>query len=128
MNLVILHGRLTKEVEIKCAQSGSAFANFSIAVKREFAKEGQQDTDFFNCVAFGKTAETIQKFFNKGDGIIVKGKVNQDIYEKDGEKRTATKIVVESFDFAEKVGASSQANNNNENPSTQMNDDDELPF
>lgn len=127
MNLVILHGRLSRESETKYSQTGTAFSNFSIAVKREFSKEGKQNVDFFNCVAFGKTADFIAKYFKKGDGIIVKGKVQIDTYEKDGEKRAATSILVDQVDFAEKSNVSSDAPSST--PSNfNVSDDEELPF
>ena len=96
MNLVVLHGRLAKDVESRYSQSATpvAIGNFSIAVKKDFAKQGEQDTDFFNCVAFGKTAENIQKYFKKGDGIIVKGRLQNDIWQQEGKNRVSTKIVV----------------------------------
>lgn len=127
MNLVVLHGRLAKDVESRYSQSATpvAIGNFSIAVKKDFAKQGEQDTDFFNCVAFGKTAENIEKFFKKGDGIIVKGRLQNDIWQQEGKNRVSTKIVVEGFDFAEKVGSSSNQPQSN---ISNIQDDDDLPF
>ena len=127
MNLVIMHGRLSKDVEVKKSQSGTAVANFSIAVKRDFANQSETDVDFFSCVAFGKTAENISKFFVKGDGIIINGKLQNDSYEKDGQKRTITKIIVNGFDFAEKA-KQGNANSNKQAGIDEMIDDDELPF
>ena len=127
MNLVVLHGRLEKDVESRYSQSATpvAIGNFSIAVKKDFAKQGEQETDFFNCVAFGKTAENIQKYFKKGDGIIVKGRLQNDIWQQEGKNRVSTKIVVEGFDFAEKVSSSS---NQTKSSISNMQDDEDLPF
>lgn len=127
MNLVVLHGRLAKDVESRYSQSATpvAIGNFSIAVKKDFAKQGEQETDFFNCVAFGKTAENIQKYFKKGDGIIVKGRLQNDIWQQEGKNRVSTKIVVDGFDFAEKVSSSS---NQTQSSISNMQDDEDLPF
>lgn len=147
MNLVILHGRLTKDVDIRYSQSSNpvAVSKFSIAVRREFARNGEQDTDFFNCVAFGKTAENIGKFFTKGSGIIVRGRIQIDTIEKDNKSKIYyTNIVVEGFDFAEKVESQSKeleynerhSNNNTSSnsawtpstPTSNFEEDDDLPF
>lgn len=144
MNLVILHGRLTRDPEVRYSQSNNptAVARFSIAVRRDFARQGEPDTDFFNCVAFGKTAETIEKFFAKGTGIIVKGRIQIDTIEKDDRSKIHyTNIVVEGFDFAEKAKeqeimeqparqAPSQGVNQwtPNTPTNNFKDDNDLPF
>lgn len=129
MNLVILHGRLTKEAELKTA-SNTQFCKFSIAVQRDFKREGQPEADFFNCTAFGKMSETISKYVHKGDGIVVRGRLQNDTWDKNGEKRILTNIIVDGFDFAEKNNASQTINSSNNN--AQLNeddcDDDLLPF
>lgn len=98
---VIALGRLTKDVEVRYSQGNEpmAIGSFSIAVDR---KDKDKKTDFFNCVAFGKTAENISKFFSKGKKILVSGALQNDKYtNKDGKEVTATKIVVREFDFVE---------------------------
>ena len=125
MNLVILHGRLAQEVELKTS-SNTQFCKFSIAVKREFKREGQPEADFFMCTAFGKISEAISKYVHKGDGIVVRGRLQNDIWDKNGDKRILTNIIVDGFDFAEKAGASSSNNSNTSN--TTPIEDDELPF
>lgn len=103
MNKVILMGRLTKDPEIRYAQgaNGTTIASFSIAVDRRFKRENEPDADFFNCTAFGKTAEFFEKYVKKGVKVVIEGRLQNDIYEKDGVKRTATKIMVEQAEFAE---------------------------
>ena len=67
MNKVILTGRFTRDPEIKYTNDGTSIARFSIAVNRRFVKEGSdQKADFLNCIAFGKSAEFIEKYFSKG--------------------------------------------------------------
>lgn len=133
MNKVIEYGRMTGDPDVRYStnEKPTAIANFSIAVNRKFKREGQPDADFFNCVCFGKTAEVIEKYFHKGSKILVSGSLQNDTYEKDGQKRTTTKIIVEEVDFVDSKSSSS------ETPKAQNNDgfmniptgiEDELPF
>ena len=71
MNKVILMGRLTKDPELRQSQNGISVARFTIAVNRRFAKDGQQQADFINCVAWRQTGEFIAKYFEKGSMIAV---------------------------------------------------------
>ena len=109
MNKVIMMGRLTKDPEIRYAQNGNAVAGFSIAVDRRFKRDGEPDADFFNCSAFGKTAEFVEKYLNKGTKVVIEGRLQNDSYtNKDGNKVTATKIMVDSMEFAESKQASAE--------------------
>lgn len=100
MNLVVLRGRLTNAVELRYTQSQKAVASFSLAVDRDFAQTGEnREADFFNCVAWGKTAEFIQKYFDKGDMALVSGRMQNRSYEKDGQKRTVTEVIVDRVNF-----------------------------
>jgi single-strand DNA-binding protein len=101
MNKVIMMGRLTKDPDVRYTQAGKAVAGFSIAVDRRFKSEGQPQADFFNCSAFGKTAEFIEKYLRKGIKIALAGEVQNDNYEKDGVKHYGTKIIVDQVEFAE---------------------------
>lgn len=104
MNKCILRGNLTRDVELRTTQSGKQIARFSIAVRRDVKNEdGNYESDFINCIAFGKIAETIDKYFHKGSGIIVLGHIQTGSYEKeDGTKVFTTDIVVESIEFDRK--------------------------
>ena len=110
MNKTFLMGRLTKDPEIRYSQGANptAIAGFSIAVDRKFKREGEPDADFFNCTAFGKTAEFFEKYVKKGVKVIVEGRLQNETYEKDGQKRTVTKIMVEQAEFAESKKASEE--------------------
>ena len=101
MNKVTQMGRITKDIEVRYSQAAEplAVAKFSIAVPRKFKRQNEPDCDFFNCVAFGKTAENINKFFAKGRMICVIGSLKNGEYEKDGRKVYTTDIVVEEFYF-----------------------------
>lgn len=101
---VIIGGRITRDVELKTLNDGTAVAGFSVAVNG-YKKE---DVSFFEMSAFGKTAENIAKFFKKGNNILVDGTLKQETWEKDGQKRSKTKIVVDRFDFVDKQESAQQ--------------------
>ena len=102
MNKVIEMGRLTRDPEVSSSASGTTFARFSIAVDRRFKREGEADADFFNCSAFGKTAEFIEKYIFKGTKVVICGRLENNNYtNKDGQKVYDVRIMVEEIDFAE---------------------------
>lgn len=107
MNSTQLLGRLTKDPELKYGASGTAFCKFTLAVNRAFKKD---ETDFINCTAFGKAAETIAEYVKKGDQFAVTGRIQVDVYEKDGEKRYSTGIMVDGFTFISKAKADGASN------------------
>lgn len=104
MNRVNLLGNITKDIELKETSSGVKYTRFSIAVRRTFKNEdGDYDTDFFNVIAWRKTAEIINEYFNKGSRIAISGKLQMSKYtDKDGNDRTSTEIVAEEIDFIDK--------------------------
>lgn len=109
LNKVIMMGRLTKDPEIRYGQGAgnTVIGAFSIAVDRRFKRDGEPDADFFNCTAFGKTAEFLEKYIHKGTKVVIEGRLQNDAYtNKDGQKVTATKILVDSMEFAESKQAS----------------------
>ncbi len=143
MNKVELVGRLTRDPEVRYTQgeNASAIARFSVAVNRRFKNnEGNYDADFINCVAFGKSAEFIEKYFKKGMAIGISGRIQTGNYtNKDGVKVYTTDVVVEEAEFVESKnnGGSSAPSNalaNNNAPAFDgfMNIldgiDEELPF
>ena len=100
MNKVILMGRLTKEPEIRQTQQGVSVCSFSIAVNRRFAKEGQQDADFINCIAWRNTAEFIAKYFRKGNMISVVGSIQTRTWENENRKKQyATEVIIDEAYF-----------------------------
>lgn len=100
MNVVILVGRLTRDPEIKSAGS-TTVANFNVAVNRNFKdKDGNYGADFVNCVAFGKTAEFLEKHFHKGNMIGVTGRINTGSFTNaDGKTIYTTDVAVEKVEF-----------------------------
>ena len=100
LNVVIIMGRLTAQPELRTTQSGISVTSFSVAVNRSYSKDGNNQTDFINCVAWRNNAEFITKYFGKGQMIAIRGSLQQSSYtDKDGNKRTTYDVVVESADF-----------------------------
>lgn len=113
INCVCLTGRLTKEPELKTAQSGKCFLNFSLAVNRE-----KETTDFINCTAWNKTAELMAQYLHKGSLIGVEGRIQTRNYEnQQGQRVYVTEVVVEHITFLEPKSAinEQQINNNAQN-------------
>ena len=102
MNLVVIIGRMTKDVELRKTASGKSVASFTLAVNKDFRNEqGGYDADFIDCVAFEQKAETISKYVHKGDRFAVIGKLATRSYEKDGRKVKVTEVKVTEFGFLE---------------------------
>lgn len=104
-------GRIVRDLEPKYLQTGTCLLNFSIAVDRPKKKgEAKAESDFINCIAWGKSAETIGNYFKKGDRILIEGRIQTGSYEnKDGKKVYTTDVVVERFEFVESRGSKQQA-------------------
>ena len=102
MNSVQLSGRLTRDIELRIGDNGNANARFSVAVDRTVKRDDEwvHEADFINCVAFGKTAEFIEKWFNKGSFIILNGNIKTGNYtNKEGVKIYTTDVFVEKAEF-----------------------------
>ena len=119
MNKVVLLGRLTKDPELRYAQgNGTAVCKFTLAVARPFKKD---ETDFINCVAFGKTGETIAQYFTKGRQIALAGNIRTGSYQlQGGTKMYTTNVIIENFEF---VGNNSNNSSNQSTWSAQDNSD-----
>ena len=117
MNKVIMLGRLVRDPEVRRAMSDDkTIARFSIAVPRRFKREGEPEADFFNCVAFGKTGDFIEKYFTQGKQIAITGRVENDNYtNKDGQKVYGTRILVEECDFCGSAGESATSTEKTQN-------------
>ena len=139
MNKVIMMGRLTRNPEVRHSQGASqtAIARFSIAVDRRWKREGEPDADFFNCTAFGKQAEFVEKYLQQGTKVLITGRVRNDNYtNKDGQKVYSVQIMVEEVEFAESMKNEEQ-NRQQDNPPAYDKDglmqipegaEEELPF
>ena len=92
-------GNLTRDVECRTTQSGVKVANFTIAINRRVKSNGEQQTDFFNIVAWRQLAELCEKYLSKGKKVAVIGSIQTRTYEKDGVKRTAWDILADEVEF-----------------------------
>lgn len=102
MNLIALMGRLTRDPETRYTADGKAVAKVSIAVNRRFKQDGQPEADYFNCVAFGKTAEFIEKYFKKGMKAVITGELRNNHYtDNNGVKHYTEQILINNIEFAE---------------------------
>ena len=139
-NRVILMGRLTRDPELRVTAAGNNICNISIAVSRKYTtKDGEQreEAAFVDVVAYGRQAETIQRYFAKGKPILIEGRLKLDQWESNtGEKRSKLGVVLESFSFVggkdDALGPSEPATKRQPpSPSPQSSDDDldeEVPF
>nr|DAU95679.1 MAG TPA: Single strand binding protein [Caudoviricetes sp.] len=136
MNKVILMGRLTRDPDVRYSQTDSnmAIARFSLAVDRRYKKQGDETTaDFFNCTAFGKQGEFVEKYLKQGTKIVVTGRIQNDNYtNKEGQKVYSVQIMVEEIEFAESKAAGQSQQNDSMPGDGFMNIPDgienELPF
>ena len=103
MNKVVLVGRLTAKPELRYTSSNTAFLRFTIAVNRNFTSaDGKREADFINIVAWRKQAETISKFFDKGNLIAIEGRLQTGSYDdRDGNKRYTMDVALDNFEFVE---------------------------
>ena len=101
LNHVVIQGRCTKAPELRTTQSGTSVANVTVAVDRDFARDGASDkTDFFNVVAWRGTGEFLSKYFQKGSMIVVSGRMESRKWEdKNGNKRLDWEINAENIYF-----------------------------
>lgn len=117
MNKIILMGRLTRDPEVRYTQKDNTpIARYSLAVDKKFKRDDGITADFFNIVAFGKSAEFTEKYLRRGTKMLITGRVQTGTYEKDGIKIPFFEVVVEEQEFAEsKNTASSDSSTNNSN-------------
>ena len=146
LNQVAIQGRLVRDPELRRTNSGKAVASFSLACDRDFKSQqtGEKEVDFIECVAWGGTAEMVEKYFYKGQMAVATGRLQlRDWTDKNGQKRRTAEILVNSVYFcgSKESGAqaSSGANNGYSAPAYQApapaanfaeleDDDAQLPF
>ncbi|WP_066870298.1 single-stranded DNA-binding protein [Clostridium mediterraneense] len=139
MNKVILIGRLTKDPDLRfAAGSGTAVTRFTLAVNRPMKRD---EADFINCIAFGKTGETIAQYLTKGRQLAVTGNIRTGSYDaKDGTRKYTTDVIIDSFEFISENNGGMRGNssysNGNDEPSVfdsasnfnDTSDDDMMPI
>lgn len=139
LNKIILMGRLTRDPEVRYSQGAEpmAITRYSLAVNRRFKRQGEQDTDFIPCVAFGKQGEFAEKYLSKGRLIAVVGRLQVRNWDDSyGNKRTTIEVVAEEQYFAESKKSNAENGQKRENdgigegfyPIDDEYEDDDLPF
>lgn len=141
MNLIIIAGRVGSAPESKVTRNGSTVCNVGVAtnyVWYDKDKNKQEETDWHRATLFGKSAETFVKFVNKGDGVVITGRMTYRSWDdQDGNKRTSAEIMVDKWEFGQ-----SSVNRGNNQRNDQRNDrppappppapasfsDDDIPF
>lgn len=136
MNSVQLVGRLARDPDVKYSQDGKAHARITLAVDRRYRKDGEQNADFISCVAFGKTAEFIEKYFHKGMRMGLTGRIQTASYKnQQGNTIYTTDVICENIEFVESKKTDQAAGGEQQaaGPDGFMSipdqlDDDNLPF
>ena len=130
MNKVILSGRVTRDAELSyIPNAGVPKLSFGLAVERNYQKDkNNKKVDFINMEMIGQHTEKLAQYVTKGKAILVEGELNIDNYEKDGERRSFTKVKVDRLEFL-------ASNNNNENKTNantldfqEVGNDEDIPF
>ena len=124
MNKIILIGRMTKDIEIRYTQNQKEVGNFDLAVNRNYkSANGEYDTDFFKCIAWGNLAKTIHTYTSKGSQIAIEGRVEKRTDQaNDGTNRYVTEVVVEGMQLLD------SKKNNTTNNQEEIYSGEDLPF
>lgn len=121
INLCVLIGRTTRDIDLRRTGNGTAVASFTLAVNRDFKTNDGQEADFIQCVAWKKTAELLEQYVHKGDKIALNGSIRTRNYE-DSHGRTVyvTEVLVNHVEFLEtknrEMPSDSPSVQNNSNP------------
>lgn len=125
-------GNLSKDIEVRYTNDGKPVLHTSIAINRKYKRDNEPDADFFNLVAFGKVAETMEKYLHKGSKIAIDGVLQNNNYtNKEGKTVYRDVIIVNAFDFCDSKGSNVQQSNNDGFTPVDTNwdnIDEELPF
>lgn len=109
LNHCVFHGRLTKDPELRRTNAGKAVVSFTVAVDRDYQKDGKKEADFIDCSAWEQKADFVKKYFTKGQEILVTGRLQSRKWQdKEGKDRISWEIQVEKVDFCGSKGSSGQ--------------------
>lgn len=130
MNKAILMGRLTKDPETRYTQTNNIqVTSFTLAVNRRFTKDGEQQADFINIVAWNKTAEFVSKYFRKGQQVGVIGRIQTRNYDDDkGIKHYITEVIAEEVYFADSKKEGQADTTLDTTNDFEISSSDDLPF
>ena len=118
LNQIAIQGRLVRDPELRRTDSGKAVTSFSVACDRDFknSQTGEKEVDFLDCVAWGSTAETVERYFRKGQMAMVTGRLQMRQYsDKNGQKRRYAEILVSSVYFCGSKESGAQASSGADN-------------
>jgi len=130
----MLIGNLTRDPEVRATPKGTPVCSFSMAMNRRYRTENGEDRDettFVDVESYGKQAELIGKYLSKGRPLMVEGRLKLDTWEKNGEKRSRLKVVMENFQFMGGRDDAADSDYESVSParrSSGAEDDDEIPF
>lgn len=130
MNKVVLMGRLTRDPETRYTQTNNIqVTSLALAVNRRFAKEGEQQADFINIVAWSKTAEFVSKYFKKGQQVGVIGRIQTRTWDDDqGQKHYITEVIAEEVYFADSKKEGQADTTIDTTNDFEISSSDDLPF
>ena len=136
-NKVLLMGRLTRDVELRHTSGNNAVANIGLATGRRYktaSGEQREETTFVDCEAWGRTAETMAQYLEKGRPVFIEGRLKLDQWQdQQGQNRSKLKVVVDSFQFIDSKGGDQSGGSSKSYPSTPGGgyaplDDASIPF
>ena len=112
LNQIAIFGRMTRDPEKRVTQSGTTVTSFTLACDRDYRPQGgEKETDFIDCVIFGKFADTVATYFFKGSAAIVTGRLQiRNWQDKDGNKRRSAEIVADNVYFGDSKRSESNDN------------------
>lgn len=128
MNVVIISGNLTRTPELRASISGTSILTFGVAVndrKRNADGEWEDVPCFVDCVMFGKRAESLSKFLDKGMRVVINGKLNYSSWERDGQRRSKIEVIANDVELPPKGKGQSQRQDQQETADVY---DDDMPF
>jgi single-strand DNA-binding protein len=120
LNRITIHGRMTRDPELRYTQSNTPVASFTVAVDRDYTDQsGSRETDFIDCVAWRAGAEFVSKYFRKGQLILVDGRLTSRKWtDKDGNKRTSWEIIADHTYFGESKRSDDSGQSYSRDPSS----------
>jgi single-strand DNA-binding protein len=134
-NKVILLGNLTRDPEVRYTPNGIAVASFAIAVNRKYKQgdETKEEVSYIDIVVFGKQAESCGQYINKGDSVLIDGRLQQRRWDdkETGQKRNKIEVVAQSVNFMPKRGAAGGKGGGESHPEPAPEapvDEGEIPF
>ena len=129
LNRIVVMGRCGKDPEIRMTQKGTPVASVTLAVDRDYSADQNKETDWIDVVAFGKTAEFVEKYFSKGQMAVVSGRLQiRNWQDKDSNKRRSAEIVADHVYFGEGKKDRAETYEPQGGFSEITDDDSDLPF